>query len=84
MPVRILYFAALRERLGCSAESVVLRPEIATAGKLREHLAARGGEWVALVQTRNLRMAVNHVTVVPDTALADGDEIAFFPPVTGG
>jgi molybdopterin synthase sulfur carrier subunit len=84
MLVRILYFAALRERLGQSAESLDLRPEISSVGQLREHLAARGGEWVALTRTRNLRMAVNHVTVAPDTPLADGDEIAFFPPVTGG
>ena len=53
-------------------------------GALRDHLAARGGPWSALSTTKNLRVAVNQQMVGLDAAVKAGDEIAFFPPVTGG
>ncbi|MBL8470249.1 MAG: molybdopterin converting factor subunit 1 [Rhodocyclaceae bacterium] len=84
MMVKILYFAALRERLERSEEQLALPPEVATAGALRAHLAARGGAWEALANLRNLRVAVNQRMAGADAPLADGDEVAFFPPVTGG
>jgi molybdopterin synthase sulfur carrier subunit len=55
-----------------------------TVGQLRAHLAARGGEWERLVAQRNLRCARNQTMADDASPLADGDEIAFFPPVTGG
>lgn len=81
--VRVLFFAGLREALG-SSESLAWSPAIATAGALREHLAARGGAWEMLTTTRNLRVAVNQTMGSSDSAVSDGDEVAFFPPVTGG
>lgn len=84
MTVRILYFAALRERLDRAEERLDLPPGVATAGALRAHLAGRGGAWEALTSVRNLRVAVNQRMGGADTPLADGDEVAFFPPVTGG
>ena len=82
--MKILYFAGLREALGCSSETLALPEGIATVGDLRTHLSARGQPWTALTTTKNLRYAVNQAMVGDDAPLADGDEVAFFPPVTGG
>jgi molybdopterin synthase sulfur carrier subunit len=82
--VKVLYFASLREALGAAGEEMALPAGVATMGALRDHLAARGGAWLALTQTKNLRCAVNQRMVGFDAAVADGDEVAFFPPVTGG
>lgn len=82
--IKLLYFAGLRERLGTGAESLALPAGIGTAAALRDHLARRGGEWLALTTTRNLRVAVNQTMVGFDAPLKAGDEVAFFPPVTGG
>ena len=83
--IRVLFFAGVRERLGVESIEV----EAADAGEdtrsLRLFLAARGGVWVAaLGEGERILVAVNQELTSLDTALADGDEIAFFPPVTGG
>lgn len=83
--VKLLFFAALREQLGASSEDFPLPAEVATVGALREHLMKRGAAWqTALATTRALRMAVNQEMAVPSTLVRAGDEVAFFPPVTGG
>ncbi len=82
--VKILYFASLREALGCEQESLTLPDGVATVGALRELLCARGGDWSALAAGRAVRAAVNQDLARPETRIAAGDEIAFFPPVTGG
>ena len=84
MNVKILYFAGLREALGQSAEQLALPAGVGSVGQLHDHLAARGGAWQALATTKNLRVAVNQEMASMQTPLQDGDEIAFFPPVTGG
>ncbi len=84
MSVRILYFAGLREALVLSSETVDLPADVTSVGALRDMLAQRGGACAALQTTRNLRFAVNQAMVGPDGPVADGDEVAFFPPVTGG
>lgn len=82
--MKVLYFASLREALGSSGEEMVLPAGVGSTGALRDHLAARGGTWAALAQTKNLRCAVNQRMVGFDAVVAEGDEVAFFPPVTGG
>jgi molybdopterin synthase sulfur carrier subunit len=85
MNITLRFFASVRETLGASQETATLAPEITTVGALRTHLAARGGAWgQALAPERALRMAYNQVMCDADTALTDGCEVAFFPPVTGG
>lgn len=85
MAINILYFAGLREALGASSESMELPAGVATVGELRTHLAARGGKWAEqLAPTRNVRMAVIQLMVPAHAPVKDGDEVAFFPPVTGG
>ncbi len=82
MSVKVLYFASLKEALGMSGESVELSPEVVTVGALRDWLVGQGRD--ALATAKNLRCAVNQDMVKLDAAVADGDEVAFFPPVTGG
>jgi molybdopterin synthase sulfur carrier subunit len=84
MSIKILYFASLREALGRGNESLDLPDDVNTVATLKHHLVARGEAWVALMTTKNLRAAVNQQMANADTELADGDEVAFFPPVTGG
>ena len=83
--IKLLYFARLREALGTGHEQLVLPAGVATLGALRAHLSTRGEAWAReMAAGRNLRAAVNQEIADPDTPLKDGDEVAFFPPVTGG
>ena len=83
--IRLLYFAGLREKLGSAGEELVLPDGVATVARLREHLSAREGVWrEALSGKGALRVAVNQDMASADTAVKPGDEVAFFPPVTGG
>ncbi len=85
MTITLRFFASVRETIGASQETLALPPDVATVGALRQFLIARGGAWEqALAQGRTLRMACDQVMCDADTALADGAEVAFFPPVTGG
>ncbi|MDH5578159.1 MAG: molybdopterin converting factor subunit 1 [Betaproteobacteria bacterium] len=85
MKVKVLFFAALRERLGTAGEEIELPAGVGTVAALRSHLRGRGGAWeLALAESKLVRMAVNQDMAQPADAIKAGDEIAFFPPVTGG
>lgn len=85
MKVTVLYFAGLREAVGRAREETELPPGVATAGALRGWLRERGQPWQdALAETRAVRIAVDQAMASAQTPLADGAEVAFFPPVTGG
>ena len=85
MKVKVLYFASVREKLGKDAEDLDLPAGVATVAGLRSHLRARGGAWAeAMAEGKLLRAAVNQDMAQPAAAIKAGDEIAFFPPVTGG
>jgi len=85
MKLNILYFAALRERLGRSEESLEPPGDIANVAQLRRWLAQRGEPWSgAFAEIRRVRTAVDQTMVDDGHALHDGAEVAFFPPVTGG
>ena len=84
MTIKLLYFANLREALGISGEEIALPGDVANVAALRTHLAARGDAWQNLTQSKTLRAAINQRMAGPDATIADGDEVAFFPPVTGG
>jgi molybdopterin synthase sulfur carrier subunit len=84
-PVSLLYFAWLRERVGTGAESLELPDGVATVGALVAWLRARGPNYESAFATpRVVRCAVNQEFAAPDAPVKPGDEIAFFPPVTGG
>lgn len=83
--VDLLYFAWLRERMGKPAETLALPPGVATIGALATWLRDRdeaGGR--AFADPSLVRAAVNQDFATRDTPVRDGDEVAFFPPVTGG
>ena len=83
--MKILYFAWLRERVGRGEEDVTLPEDVATVGQLVTWLRARSpGHEAAFSQGRLVRCAVNQDFATPDAAVSDRDEVAFFPPVTGG
>ena len=85
MKVTMRYFAALREAVGVGQEELELPADVGTVGAVREVLRARGGVWAeALAPEKAVRMACNQVMCAADTAVVDGGEVAFFPPVTGG
>lgn len=83
--VTIRYFASVKEQLGKDVEQLELPTGVATVGGLREHLRARGGAYAEVFADKRLvRAALNQDMVQPAEAVKAGDEVAFFPPVTGG
>jgi molybdopterin synthase sulfur carrier subunit len=85
MNIQLRFFASIRETLGLARETVSLPDDIDSVGAVRHFLVARGGVWmIALSEQRSLRMAYNQEMADAQTRIADGGEIAFFPPVTGG
>lgn len=83
--ITVLYFARLRESLGRGSEQIALPASVRDLAGLRNLLVARGGAWKdELAQDKRVRAAVNQAMAHGDSPIADGDEVAFFPPVTGG
>jgi molybdopterin synthase sulfur carrier subunit len=81
--VRVLYFASLRENLGLADEAI--NEPVTTVAELLDLLAQRGQLWdEQLRQNTRLQIAVNQTMAKREAAITTGDEIAFFPPVTGG
>lgn len=81
----LLYFAWVRERIGRDSEEIALPADVRTVAALLDWLRSRGGGYAqALEDLSVIRVAVNQEFATPDRAVADGDEIALFPPVTGG
>ena len=85
MKLELRFFASLREGLGLARESVTTPSEVKTIADLRSYLAQRGNPWAeVLASAKVIRCALNQEMVADSTPLADGAEVAFFPPVTGG
>lgn len=85
MKVKLLFFAGLREQLGAAGEEIELPAGVTTLAGVRELLRARGGSYARVLSGKALvRMAVNQEMAQPTAPVKAGDEIAFFPPVTGG
>ena len=83
--MNVLYFAWVRQKIGRSEETVAHSAELRTVRDLAKFLAARGGGYAeAFADLTRLRAAVNQAHAGLDAAIAAGDEVAFFPPVTGG
>lgn len=84
MQFTVIYLARLREVLGRGNEQIEL-PDASTVGTLVGSLCDRGGAWaIELAAGRAVRIAVNHEMADLTATLRDGDEVALFPPVTGG
>lgn len=81
MSIQVQYFARYRETLGLDSEQV--EGTFTTLDALRRHLLQRGEQWQVLAE-RNLMCARNQELCALDEPLEEGDEVAFFPTVTGG
>lgn len=83
MHITVRYFASIREAMGTGSEE--LQTSATTVGALREELMARSvAAAAALAAGKAVRMALNQEMCQSDAPLKAGDEVAFFPPVTGG
>ncbi len=83
MKIQLRYFASIREAIGTGSETV--ETAAPTLAALRDELIARGGAHAeALARGRAVRVSLNQTMADESAALADGAEVAFFPPVTGG
>ena len=82
--IRLRYFASLRERLHIGDEAVTLPDGIVTVAGLQRWLQDRGEPWSEALADERLMVAVNQEIAEPAASIRDGDEIAWFPPVTGG
>ncbi len=84
MIIKVCYFARFRERLGVSEEELSM-PASSTIEQVLEHLRQRGQPWAALfAPDQTVLVALNHAMVKKSCVLQQADELAFFPPVTGG
>jgi molybdopterin synthase sulfur carrier subunit len=82
--IRVLFFARLREQLGQAVLELPHDSSVATVEALQQVLQSRGESWREALSAPNLLCAVNQEQADSTQPVADGDEIAFFPPVTGG
>jgi molybdopterin synthase sulfur carrier subunit len=85
MKVKLFYFAKVREAVGVDREEFDLANDIKTVSDLIEFLKARGGHWQDIFSmSSSFRMAVNQEIVENSHTITANDEVAFFPPITGG
>jgi len=83
--IRTVYLARLREVLASSGEALTFAGNVVTVADMLDALRARGGAWaIELATGRAVRVAVNHALATSATRVRNGDEVALFPPVTGG
>ncbi|MCE0810852.1 molybdopterin synthase sulfur carrier subunit [Buttiauxella sp. S04-F03] len=80
--IKVLFFAQVRELVDC--DQLQLDATFSDVEQLRENLAAKSDRWALALESGKLLAAVNQTLVSFDHPLTDGDEVAFFPPVTGG
>lgn len=81
--MKVVFFAVLRERLGCD-EFEIENPAQKTVAQVIDFLKSQSAEWREVLENQEILTAVNHEFVAPETSVTQGDEIALFPPVTGG
>jgi len=83
--VTVLYFAWLREKIGMSEETVTPPADVQSVAALMDWLAARSpGHASAFANRASVKAAVDQVHSPPGASIAGANEVAFFPPVTGG
>ncbi|WP_035684986.1 molybdopterin synthase sulfur carrier subunit [Avibacterium paragallinarum] len=80
--IKVLFFAQTRELIG--VDSIDVNEPFPNAEALRQHLSARGEKWALALDKEKLLVAINQTLASLESAVQNGDEVAFFPPVTGG
>jgi len=81
--LKVLFFARLKEQLGTDSIEVSVDTPL-TINELKAHLIAQNSHWQAPLTADNLICAINHEVVCKQHTIESTDEVAFFPPVTGG
>jgi molybdopterin synthase sulfur carrier subunit len=85
MNIKLFYFARIKEIVNYSTEEIDFPNDVANITGLKNHLAQRGDTWAELFNGKQVvRAAINHELVDNMAVVKEGDEVAFFPPVTGG
>ena len=82
--IKLLYFARFRDQFDCAEEQLALPAHVDTVATLAAHLATRGDTWRSTLTDSQALVAVNQEIADFTAPVRDGDEVAFFPPVTGG
>jgi molybdopterin synthase sulfur carrier subunit len=81
--IKVIFFAALREQLGCGGTEISAT-NVNTVAEVKLALGQKNNDWQHYLTNNSLLCAVNHQMVNRDFSVKAGDEVAFFPPVTGG
>ena len=84
MTVKIVFFASLREELGVNSVDLQISGSSSVSSLISQLADQYSAEWLAILTAENIRIAVNQNIITDDIGVIDGDEVAFFPPVTGG
>ena len=84
MTVKIVFFASLREKLGVNSVDLQISDSSSVSSLISQLADQHSAEWLAILTAVNIRIAVNQNIISEDIGVIDGDEVAFFPPVTGG
>ena len=82
--IKVLFFARIRDQVGCNELDLELPETISDVGAFTDLLKQQGKEFSDALSDPNVLVAVNQEMASSQTTVEDGDEIAFFPPVTGG
>ena len=84
MTVKIVFFASLREALGVDSVDLQIYGSSSVSALISQLANQQSPEWLGILTAENIRIAVNQDMINEDVGIVDGDEVAFFPPVTGG
>ena len=84
MTVKVVFFASLREELGVNSVDLEISDSSSLSSLISQLADQHSAEWLAILTAVNIRIAVNQNIISEDIGVIDGDEVAFFPPVTGG
>ncbi|OOF35640.1 molybdopterin synthase sulfur carrier subunit [Rodentibacter heidelbergensis] len=80
--LKVLFFAQTRELIG--RDEIQVEEIFSTAEALRDHLSQKGDKWALALEKGKTLVAINQTLMPLESEIKPGDEIAFFPPVTGG
>ena len=84
MTVKIVFFASLREALGVDVLDLQISRPCRVSALISQLVDQHSPEWLEILTAENIRIAVNQDMINEDVDVSDGNEVAFFPPVTGG
>ena len=84
MTVKVVFFASLREELGVNSVDLQVSRSSSVSSLISQLADQHSAEWLGILTAENIRIAVNQNIISQDISVTDGDEVAFFPPVTGG